>query len=85
MAQAVIALRGHARVAGGWAMGVAALVVVTAIAGHDLLLRVESGLVAGCAVATCAFAIALRSRLQAGIVPDEDSLTEAMLDLKLEP
>ena len=85
MAQAVIALRGHARVAGGWAMGVAALVIVTAVAGHDLLLRVESGLVAGCSVATVAFAFALRSRLRAGIVPDEDSLTEAMLDLKLEP
>ena len=47
LAQAIIALRGHAWVALGWGAGMAAFVLVTAVAGDDLLLRVELGLIAG--------------------------------------
>lgn len=55
MAQAVIALHGHAAVAIGWAVAVAVFFGTTAV-GSDLLLRVESGLVASCLAASLVFA-----------------------------
>jgi O-antigen/teichoic acid export membrane protein len=61
MAQAVIALHGHARVAVGWAISVIVFLGVAAVWGHDLLLRVEMGLVLGSAAAVVAFAWAYRS------------------------
>jgi O-antigen/teichoic acid export membrane protein len=61
MAQAVIALHGHARVAIGWAASVVVFFAVAALWGHDLLLRVEMGLVLGSAAAVVAFAWAYRS------------------------
>ena len=86
MAQAVIALHGHAKVAVGWTVAVAVFLVVTAVGSRsDLLLRVELGLVAGGATAMVAFAIAYRSLLHSGAVPDAGSLTEALLDHPLEP
>ena len=84
LAQAVIALRGHAR----WPrldLGIATFLAVAAIAGDDLLLRVELALVVGSAVALVLFAFALRARIRAGAEPDEDSLVEALHDLPLEP
>lgn len=56
MAQALIALHGHARVALGWLVSVVVFGVVTAVWGHDLLLRVEMGLVLGSGAAVVAFA-----------------------------
>ena len=56
MAQAVIALHGHATVAIGWAVAVAVFIGVTTLAGHDLLLRVELGLVFGSLAGSLAFA-----------------------------
>jgi O-antigen/teichoic acid export membrane protein len=52
IAQAVIALRGHHQVAFGWIAAIVTFVVVTALGGDDLLLRVNLGLVTGSAVAT---------------------------------
>jgi O-antigen/teichoic acid export membrane protein len=85
IAQAVIALRGHHQVAFGWISALTTFVVVTALAGDDLLLRVNLGLVSGSAVALVWFAFTLRARIRAGAQPDEDSLVEALLDLPLEP
>ena len=85
IAQAVIALRGHHQVAFGWISALTTFVVVTALAGDDLLLRVNLGLVSGSAVALVWFAFALRARIRSGAQPDEDSLVEALLDLPLEP
>jgi O-antigen/teichoic acid export membrane protein len=85
IAQAVIALRGHHQCAFGWIAALSTFVVVTAVATHDLMLRVNLGLVAGSAVAVLWFALALRARIRAGAEPDKDSLMEAMLDLPLEP
>ena len=82
--QAIIALHGHARVAIGWLVGVITFLLVTA-AGHDLLLRVETGLVAGSAMAVLALWLLLRPLLRRGAAPDEESLTEAFQDLPLEP
>jgi O-antigen/teichoic acid export membrane protein len=85
IAQAVIALRGHHQVAFGWISAFTTFLVVTALAGDDLLLRVNLGLVSGSAVALVWFAFALRARIRSGAQPDEDSLVEALLDLPLEP
>lgn len=83
LAQAIIALRGHSWVALGWGAGMATFVLVTAVAGDDLLLRVELGLIAGSCAALVVFAVVVWLRLAAGIQPDEDSLVEALHDLPL--
>lgn len=61
MAQAVIALHGHARVALGWAIAVAVFLLTAVVWGHDLLLRVEMGLVLGSASAVVSFAWAYQT------------------------
>jgi hypothetical protein len=81
----VIALHGHAQVALGWAVGMAAFLVATAVSSDDLLLRVEIGLVAGPAMAMLVFASALRQRLAAGASADAGSVLEAMIDVPIEP
>lgn len=85
IAQALIALHGHSQVAGGWALGMLAFVVVTAVAGNDLLLRVELGLVAASAAALAAFSRSLRVHLRHGDTPDSGSLLEALREIPLEP
>jgi len=80
MAQAVIALGGHARMAASWAVGVATFVVVTAL-GHDLFLRVELGLLAGCGTAAVCMALVLMRRIRSGAAVAVDDLIEAIHDL----
>ena len=82
--QAIIALHGHSRVAIGWLAGVITFLAVTA-AGNDLLLRVETGLVAGSAMSVLALGILLLPLLRRGAAPSEESLVEAFQDLPLEP
>jgi O-antigen/teichoic acid export membrane protein len=83
-AQALIALQRHAKVAAGWLVGIVVLVVVIAL-GHALLLRVETGLVAGTAASTVFFAWTLRSTVRQGATLDPDALIEALHDLPVEP
>jgi O-antigen/teichoic acid export membrane protein len=85
IAQAVIALHGHAKVAGGWLIGVVTFVAVAAVAGDDLLLRVEIAWVTGTAASLVYFAWALRAQLRAGATIDADSVVEAMHDFVNEP
>ncbi len=85
IAQAVIALRGHAHVALGWALGMAAFLLTTAVVSDDLLLRVELGLVAGPATAMAVFGTALHQRLAAGATADAESVFEAIIDVPIEP
>lgn len=85
IAQAVIALHGHAKVALGWLIGVIGFVTVTALAGDDLLLRVELGLVAATVLSLSFFAWALRAQLASGATIDSDSIVEALHDVALEP
>src|SRR5262249_47282194 len=80
MAQAVIALGGHGRVALCWLAGVVTFLGVTAI-GNELFLRVELGLVAACAVAAVGMALSLRRLLRAGAVVHQGDLIEALHDL----
>ena len=80
IAQAVIALHGHALVAIGWCSGMVAFVLVTWLGSHDLYLRVELGLVASSITSTLVLTAALRYRLSVGVVPDAGSLLEAATD-----
>ncbi len=85
LAQAMIALHGHAKVALGWVIGMLVMVLVTLIPDHDLLLRVELGLVAGSAAAMIFFAVMLRGLVRTGVEPDEDSILEAFAEFPMEP
>lgn len=84
MAQAVIALKGHALVALGWGIGMAAFVLVTWLSSDDLFRRIEFGLVASSFAAMVSFALSLRAKLRAGVVPTQESMMEAIIDMPLE-
>jgi O-antigen/teichoic acid export membrane protein len=84
MAQAVIALKGHALVALGWGIGMASFVLVTWLSSDDLFKRIEFGLVASSFAAMVAFAVSLRVKLRAGVVPTSESMMEAIIDMPLE-
>lgn len=84
LAQAVIALKGHALVAVGWIIGVITFLVTTWLASDDLFKRVEIGLLVSSATSMAVFALALRNRLASGAQPDEGSLLEALIDQPLE-
>jgi O-antigen/teichoic acid export membrane protein len=82
LAQAVIALKGHAFVSVGWATGVATFIVVTWLSSDELFRRIEFGLLFSSLAAFVAFAIALRSRLAAGAQIDGASIIEATAPLE---
>lgn len=84
VAQAVIALRGHRWVAIGWLSAVVMFLSVTAWSSNDLYLRVEFGLVAGSTTALVIFALALRSRIAAGITPDAETMLDGVMDTPFE-
>lgn len=84
VAQAVIALHGHAQVALGWTVGMVSFIGTTAALDGEVFRRVEMGLLVGSAAAAVVFALALRSRLASGALPDEASLLEALTDMPLE-
>lgn len=84
LAQAVIALKGHALVGLGWGIGMATFVVVTWLSSDDLFRRIEFGLVASSAASLVTFAIALQQRLRAGVVPSGHSAIDAINDMPLE-
>jgi hypothetical protein len=84
IAQAVIALRGHALVALGWGVGAVTFVLVTWLSSDELFRRVELGLVASSFAALVAFGFALRSRLRSGDLPSGQSVMEAITDMPLE-
>lgn len=67
LAQALIALLGHAQAALAWVVGILAFIVFTAI-GNDLFLRVEVGFVAG-AVASSLLMFAFLVRRMRAVVP----------------
>jgi O-antigen/teichoic acid export membrane protein len=84
IAQAVIALKGHALVALGWGVGVFTFVIVTWLSSPDLFRRVELGLVASSAAALLTFSLALRARLRSGDLPSGQSVVEAISNMPLE-
>jgi O-antigen/teichoic acid export membrane protein len=84
LAQAVIALKGHAYVALGWGIGVIVFLLGTWLSSDELFTRVEIGLLVSSLASLLTFAIVLRYRLAAGIEPDADSMLDAISDVPLE-
>lgn len=84
VSQGVIALQGHKYVAAGWLSAMIGFLVVTTVASDDLFLRVELGLVAGSTVALAVFTYAFRARMNAGAIPDSESMIDGVLDFPLE-
>ena len=83
-AQAVIALRGHALVAMGWAVGVAMFFLGTWLSSDRLFRRIEIGLVASSATALLCFALFLRHKLRSGAEPTSDSVMDAITDMPVD-
>ncbi len=84
LAQAVIALRGHALVAVGWSTGMTAFVLVTWLSSDNLFRRIEFGLVASSLAAMLVFGLALRYKLRRGEIPTDASMMEAIMDMPFE-
>jgi len=70
LAQALIAVMGHARATWAWVLGNVAFWVIAVFSAHDLFLRVELGFVAGSGLAALAMAWFLHQRIRDGI-PEE--------------
>lgn len=75
IAQALIALHGHRAAAVAWGAGFVAFAILAASI-QDLALRVELGFLVGTAVTTLVMALALRTRMQAGITEGIGALIE---------
>jgi O-antigen/teichoic acid export membrane protein len=73
LAQALIALHGHARAFVAWLLGLVTAIVVTAVSSHELFHRIEYGFLAGCAMAAAMMAVLLRSSMRAA-TPESLSL-----------
>ena len=78
-----IALMGHARAMVGWLLGIVVFTVVTALAGHELFLRVEIGSIAGAGAAAGLMAFWLVRQLRAGI--PRESLAALVEQIEHEP
>ena len=83
-AQAVIALRGHALVALGWGVGVAAFFLGTWLSSDLLFRRIEIGLLLSSAAALTCFALSLRYQLKIGAQPTPGSVMDAITDMPFE-
>jgi O-antigen/teichoic acid export membrane protein len=83
LAQALIALMGHARAMIAWIAGIVFFVGVTAATGPDLFRRVELGFIAGSGAAAAVMALMLYQRLRAGI--PEGGLASLVEQIEHEP
>jgi len=77
LAQALIALSGHARATVAWLVGVAVFVGVAA-SGSDLFLRVELGFLTGSVASTAMMAVMLRRRVREDVPESIGPLIEAI-------
>jgi hypothetical protein len=84
IAQAVIALNGHARVAVGWCAGFVAFVMVAWLSSNDLYLRVELALVASSLVSLAIFIASLKQKMSGDAVFDDASIIDAFAERPLE-
>jgi O-antigen/teichoic acid export membrane protein len=83
LAQALIAVSGHARVAVGWLVGVIGFALFVNF-GSGLLLRVEQGFLGGAVAAAVAMALLMLGRLPKPGAPSEP-LAEAAGGIPIEP
>lgn len=84
LAQAVIALSGHARVAVGWCTGFIAFALVAWLSSNDLYLRVELALVASSLVSLAIFIVSLKQKISDDATFDNASLIDALTERPLE-
>ena len=84
VAQAVIALSGHARVAVGWCAGFVTFVVVAWLSSNDLYLRVELALVASSLVSLVIFIVSLKQKMSGDVMFDDASIIDALAERPLE-
>ena len=84
IAQAVIALSGHARVAFGWCAGFVTFAVVAWLSSNDLYLRVELALVASSLVSLAIFVISLKQKMSGDVLFDDASIIDALAERPLE-
>ena len=84
IAQAVIALHGHALVAIGWIAGFVTYLVLVVWSSDDLYLRVELALVGSSIASLLVFGLAIRAKLQRDVVADFGSAIEAFAERPLE-
>ena len=84
LAQAVIALSGHALVAAGWCAGFITFALVAWLSSNDLYLRVELALVASSVVSLVIFIATLSSRMNNGAIFDEASVIDAFAERPLD-
>ncbi len=84
IAQAVIALSGHARVAFGWCAGFVTFAVVAWLSSNDLYLRVELALVASSLVSLAIFFISLKQKMSGDVMFDDASIIDALAERPLE-
>jgi O-antigen/teichoic acid export membrane protein len=84
LAQAVIALSGHAHVAAGWCAGFTTFALVAWLSSNDLYLRVELALVASSVVSLVIFIATLSSRMNSGAIFDEASVIDAFAERPLD-
>ena len=64
LAQALIALHGHARAFVAWLLGLVTAILVTAFSTHELFRRIEYGFLAGCGVAALTMGVLLMGRMR---------------------
>jgi O-antigen/teichoic acid export membrane protein len=83
LAQALIALLGHARALIAWSVGLVMFVAVTAVTGPDLFRRVEYGYIAGTGAAALVMGLMLYFRARAGV--PEDGLATLVEQIEHEP
>jgi O-antigen/teichoic acid export membrane protein len=84
IAQAVIALSGHGRVAFGWCAGFATFVLVAWLSSNDLYLRVELALVASSIVSLAIFFLSLRTKMSGNVAFDDGSIIDAFAERPLD-
>jgi hypothetical protein len=84
IAQAVIALSGHARVAVGWSAGFVTFAVVAWLSSNDLYLRVELALVASSLVSLAIFCVSLKQKMSGDAAFDDASIIDALAERPLE-
>jgi O-antigen/teichoic acid export membrane protein len=84
LAQAVIALSGHARVALGWCAGFVTFVFVAWLSSNDLYLRVELALVASSLVSLAIFMVSLKQKMSGDAIFDDASIIDALAERPLE-
>ena len=84
IAQAVIALSGHGRVAGGWCAGFIAFALVAWLSGNDLYLRVELALVASSVVSLAIFFFNLRAKMSGNASFDDGSMIDVFAERPLD-